>query len=152
MATARQLIINPNNLKIEGWHCEDQFSKQTLILLTKDVRDIVPQGLAIDDYDSLSEASELIRLQEVLRINFEPLGKQVITDSKRKVGKVSDYAVDMTSFLIQKLYVNQPVYRNPTGGQLSIDRTQIVEITPSRITVRDVDVKVGAALPVMSRA
>ena len=147
VATAKQLIINPNNLKIEGWHCEDQFSKQTLVLLTKDVRDIVPQGLAIDDYDRLSETDDLIRLQEILQLNFELIGKHVITDAKRKVGKVADYAADMTTFMIQKLYISQPVYRNFTGGQLSVDRSQIVEITTTHITVRDVDIKVGSAVP-----
>lgn len=152
VATARQVIINPNNLKIEGWHCEDQFSKQSLILLTKDVRDIVPQGLAIDDYEQLSEASDLVRLQDVLELNFELTGKQVVTDTGRKVGKVSDYSVNIKSFFVQKIYVNQPMYRNFAGGQLSIDRTQIIEITSSKITVRDVDQKVNSAVPLMIRA
>lgn len=150
IAIAEVPIINPNNLKIEGWHCADQFTKSNLILLSKDIRDIVPQGLAVDDYDRLSDPGELVRLQDILKLNFEIIGKPVISDAKRKVGKVSDYAVDTTSFTIQKLYISQPVYRNFTGGQLSIDRTQIVEITNRHVMVRDVDEKVGAAAPVMS--
>ena len=141
---AEKPIINPNNLKIEGWYCTDHFNKSTLILLTKDIRDIVPQGLAIDDYDRLSEPEDLVRLQEILKINFELIGKHTITDQKRKLGKVSDYAADTNSFTVQKLYINQPMYKNLTGGQLSIDRSQIVEITDKHIMVRDVDVKVGS--------
>jgi sporulation protein YlmC with PRC-barrel domain len=150
VATAKQLIINPNNLKIEGWYCEDKFSKRSLVLLAKDVRDIVPQGLAIDDHERLSEASELVRLHDVLELNFGLIGKPVITESKRKVGKVSDYSADMSTLYVVKLYISQPVYRNFSGGQLSIDRSQIVEITSSQITVRDVDIKVGAAIPLLS--
>jgi len=150
VATAERPIINPNNLKIEGWYCQDQFSKNTLILLSKDIRDIVPQGLAIDDYDSLSEPEELVRLQEILEIGFELIGKLVITDRKRKVGKVTDYAVDANSFTVQKLYVSQPVYKNLTGGQLSIGRTQIVEITNRHVVVKDVEEKIGATAPAMS--
>lgn len=144
VATAERPIINPNNLKIEGWYCRDQFSKKTLILLSKDIRDIVPQGLAVDDYERLSEPEELVRLQDILNLNFDVLGKVVITDSKRRVGKVSDYAADTTSFVIQKLYISQPVYKTLSGGQISIDRSQIIEITNREITVRDVDEKVGS--------
>ena len=145
-------IINPNNLKIEGWYCRDQFTKNLLILLSQDVRDIVPQGVAIDDYDRLSEPDELIRLQEVLKLEFAVIGKPVYTDMKRKVGKVNDYAVDMATFHIKKLYISQPVYRNFSGGQLSIDRNQIVEITNQRIIVRDVDEKLGSSAAVMAQA
>jgi sporulation protein YlmC with PRC-barrel domain len=144
VAMAEQPIINPNNLKIEGWYCKDQFSKHTMILLSKDVRDIVPQGLAIDDYERLSEPEELVRLQEIINLQFELLGKHVITDHKRRLGKVSDYAVDTISFMVQKLYISQPVYKTLSGGQLSIDRSQILEITNQRIVVQDVDEKVGS--------
>lgn len=152
VATAIKLVINPNNLKIEGWHCTDMFSKKSLILLVKDVRDIVPQGLAIDDFDRLTESTELVRLQEILEINFDLYGKHVVTDTKRKIGKVNDFAVDTSSFTIQKLYVSQPVYRSISGGQLSIDRSQIIEITNHQITVRDADIRVGSAVPSFSQA
>ncbi len=146
VATAEDVIINPNNLKIEGWYCQDVFTKHRLVLLSQEVRDIVPQGLAINDHEDMSEPDELIRLHDIMALKFELLGKPVFTDTKRKLGKVSDYAVDMKSLYIQKLYISQPVYRNFAGGQLSIDRTQIVEITSKRIVVRDVDEKVTSAL------
>ena len=152
VATANQLIINPNNLKIEGWYCTDHFSKSALILLAKDVREIVPQGIAIDDYDVLTSPDELIRLKDVIKLNFVVIGKPVTTDQKRRVGKVSDFAVDTNSFYIKKLYISEPLYRNFSGGQLSIDRTQIVEITDKKITVRDVDQKAGVAMPAMGQA
>lgn len=151
VAMAEEPIINPNNLKIEGWHCKDHFSKRELILLSQDVRDIVPQGIAIDDYDRLSEPGELIRMQEILSFQFVLIGKQVVTDSGRKVGKVNDYAADSTSFLVQKLYISLPVYKNIKGGQISIDRQQIVEITDKNIVVRDVEEKVDSRSPAFAR-
>ncbi len=152
VAQAIKPIINPNNLQIEGWYCRDHFSKQTLILLAKDIRDIVPQGIAIDDHSVLAEPDELIRRKEILVLEFELLGKPVYTDMKRRIGKVSDYAVDLESLFIQKLYIAQPIYKTLGGGQLSIGRTQIVEITDKRITVRDVDEKAGAPAPAMLSA
>lgn len=152
VATAQRPIVNPNNLKIEGWYCQDQFSKNTLVLLSKDIRDIVPQGLAVDDYDNLSEPDDLVRLKEIMELDFDLIGKHVVTDQKRKVGKVNDYAIDVESFFIQKLYVTQPVYKNLSGGQLSIGRTQIIEITDRQIIVKDVDEKVGAPAPALGSA
>lgn len=152
VATATAPIINPNNLRIEGWYCNDRFSKESLVLLTKDIREILPQGFAINDYDDLTEVDELVRLRDIMKIRFELAGKAVITENKRKVGKVSDYAMDTKSLYIQKLYISEPLFRNFAGGQLSIDRSQIVEITDTQITVRDVDVKSRAAMPALSQA
>lgn len=144
IAKAGEPIINPNNLKIEGWFCTDKFSKEQLVLLPQDVRDFVPQGIAVNDHDVLTNPEELIRLQKILELEFELLGKQVITNHKRRLGKVADYAVDADSLVIQKLYVARPMYRSLSEGQLTIDRSQIIEINNRRILVRDADVKARA--------
>jgi uncharacterized protein YrrD len=144
VATATMPIINPNNLKIEGFYCNDRFAKKPLILLAQDVRDIIPQGFVINDHDVLSDPDELVRLKDVLAINFVLIGKSVETTSKQKIGKVADYAVEVSSMYIQKLYVSQSVFKSLTGGSLSIDRTQINEITQRRIIINDLEQKVPA--------
>lgn len=147
VATALRPIINPNNLQIEGWRCEDTFSKNELILLKQDVRDFVPQGIAIDDHDVLSEPEELIRLREVLELDFEIVGKQVVTNHRRRLGKVNDYALDPLTMKVQKLYISRPVYKSLSDGQITIDRSQIIEITSSKVVVRDADVKQDEKIP-----
>ena len=137
VATAVAPIINPNNLKIEGFYCTDRFDKNELILLYQDIRDVLPQGFVIDDHGVLVEADDLIRLKDLMKLKFELLGKPVETASKHKVGKVNDYAVEATTMYIQKLYVSQSILKSFTGGSLSVDRTQIVEITPRRIIIND---------------
>jgi len=137
IATATAPIINPNNLKIEGFYCTDKFDSKQLVMLYQDIRDIISQGFVVDDHDKLSEPSELIRLQELMELGFDLIGKQVQTVSKHKVGKVSDYAVETTTMFIQKLYASQSVLKSFTGGSLSIDRTQIQEITNKRIIIND---------------
>lgn len=137
IATALEPIINPNNLKIEGWFCQDRFSKEKLVLLNQDVRDIIKQGIVVNDHDVLTDPTELIRLQKVLKYNFSLLGKPVQSNTRRRIGKVDDYAVEVESLYIQKLYVSQSFFRNLTGGSLSVDRSQIVEITGKRIVISD---------------
>lgn len=130
-------IINPNNLKIEGFYCQDNAEKRQLILLYQDIRDILPQGLVVNDFDVLAEPEDLVRLREVLDINFEIIGKPVETVSREKVGKVTDYAFESATMYIQKIYVSQSILKSFTGGNLSVDRSQVHEITPSRIVIND---------------
>lgn len=136
IATITAPIFNPNNLKIEGFYCQDRFDKKKeLILLYQDIRDIMPDGYVVNDHEALAEPGELIRLKDILELNFELLGKQVVTVDKQKVGKVSDYATEMETMFVQKLYVAQSIFKSLSGGSLSIDRNQINEITPRRIII-----------------
>jgi uncharacterized protein YrrD len=137
-------IINPNNLKVEGFYCHDDASRKQLILVAQDIRDILPQGVVVNDQDVLTEPEELVRLNDVMRINFELTGKTVITTDKTKLGKVSDYAVETSSMYIQKIYVSQSLLKSFSGGNLGIDRSQIVEINDKQIVVHDLRQKVHA--------
>jgi len=137
VATITAAILNPNNLKIEGFYCQDRFDKKELVLLYQDIRDIMPDGYVVNDHDVLVEADELVRLKKILELNFELIGKPVVTVSKNKVGKVSDYAAEVETMFIQKIYVSQSIMKSFTGGSLSIDRSQVQEITPRRIVIND---------------
>lgn len=137
VATATEPIINPNNLKIEGFYCNDRFERKQLVLLTQDIREIIKDGFVIDDHERLVETSELVRLKQVLELRFSLIGMQVVTTTGEKIGKVSDYAIETESMIITKLYASQSILKNFTGGSLSIDRNQIQEITPKKIIISE---------------
>ena len=101
----------------------------------------------VNDHDALTPLNDLVRLKSILNYHFSLVGKNVVTTGKRKLGKVNDYAFDKDSFYIQKLYVSQSIIKSFTGGELVIDRTQIVEITHSKITVDVATVKDVATAP-----
>ena len=147
VATTISAIFNPNNLKIEGFYVQDSFdSKKKLILLCQDIREIIPQGIVINDHEVLGESDELVRLKEVLEIGFELVGMPVQTEGKSKMGKVNDYATDTSSMFVQKIYVSQSIMKSFSGGALSIDRSQIVEISSSKIIVKDLQQPLRAKL------
>lgn len=138
IATTIGALINPNNLKIEGFYCQDSLDKKVqLVLLSQDIRDILPVGIVVNDHDVLADPKELVRLKDIIKINFELFGKPVITESKKRLGKVSDFSTDLESLYIQKLYVTQSVIKSFTGGNMGIDRSQIVEITNKKIVIKD---------------
>jgi sporulation protein YlmC with PRC-barrel domain len=130
-------IFNPNNLKIEGFYCDDRFEKKRLILLSQDIRDRIAGGFVVNDHEVLVEPNELIRLQKILEVDFGLIGKPVVTVNKQRLGKVNDYAVDSETLYVQKLYVTQKLIKSFSGGNLSVDRSQIVEITDRQIIVQE---------------
>jgi hypothetical protein len=149
IAVAIEPIINPHNLKIIGWWCKTPDKAGSHVLLVDDIREMMPNGFAVDDELALSSPEDLVRHSEILKIHFELMDKQVKT-KRQKLGKVADYSYNDGLF-VQKLYVERPLRKVfTTDDTIIIDRTQIVEVTNKHILVRDVDVK--AVEKEMSRA
>ncbi len=148
VAKITSAIINPNNLKVEGFFCIDSVDKSELILVVQDIRETIADGYIINDHDVLCSVDDLVRLQDIISINFSLINKPVETISKDKIGKVQDFSTDTESFYINKLYVTPPIYRSLNGSSLIVDRTQINEISPKKITIYDLlktsSVQVGA--------
>lgn len=138
---ALEPAINPHNLKIVGWWCKADGHNGNLILLTEDVREVMPTGLAVNDDAALSAPNDLVRQSDVLGIGFQLIGK--VTKTKRhKLGKVSDYSYDEESFFIQKLYVTRSLIKVFTNDDtLIIDRQQVIEVTDHYILVDDAEIK-----------
>jgi len=142
IGTALQPIINPHNLKILGWWCKSVIGTGHLILLVEDVRQTMPDGLAVNDEAALSVPEDLARHREILKIQFQLLDKLVKT-KRHKLGKVNDYAYDDGSMFVHKLYVARSLIKVFSAEDtLIIDRTQILEVTDNYILVKDSDVKV----------
>ena len=142
VGVALRPLINPNNLKIEGWFSVSKFTAGTHFLPAGELRDIARQGIAVDEYTSITEFEELPRLEPVLRIDYQVIGKTVVTKSKKKLGKVDDYAADLDSMFIQKFYVSPGALKMFTKDQLTISRSQIIEITDKKIIVRELEATV----------
>lgn len=142
IAIAVEPIINPHNLKILGWWCKTPGGTKQQVLLSEDVREILPQGLAINDDDALSHSDDLVRHNEILTLHFQLLDKAVKT-KRHKLGRISDFAYDNEAMAVQKLHVARPLSKLlASEDMLIIDRNQIIEVTDHYILVRDADVKV----------
>ncbi len=137
VATVKSALINPNTLKIEGFYCTDRYEKKDLLLLYQNIRDFVDQGLVVDDHDVLTDPADLVRLKKIIDLDFSLIDKSVVTVNRQRMGRVSDYSVEVETMYIQKLYVTQGVLKRLTGGSLSVDRSQINEITDTKIIIND---------------
>lgn len=137
VATTSGVIIDPNNLKIEGFYCIDRFDRSEMVLLYQDIRDVIAQGFVVNDHDVLARPDDLVRLAKLMRLGFDLKGMRVVTVGGQRLGKVSDYAIEVETMYIQKFYVTQGFMKGLTGGNLGIDRSQVNEITNSKIVVLD---------------
>ena len=138
-------IINPANLKIEGWFVDDILQKQRRVLVSLDVRDIIAQGFVVNDHEALTDPAELVRLKSLLELKFELVGKTVVTEHKNRLGKVKDYAFEKDTLFIQKLYTEQSIIKSLSGGSAIVDRNNIVEINNQKIVVSEATVPTKAS-------
>lgn len=141
-------LINPDKLEIVGFYVSHPKSiKDDQILLVADIRQIAPGRLFINSVDELTAARDLVRLKQVLEIAYELTDKKVITESGKKLGRVSDYIIDTTTWLVQKIYVKQGIIKSVSATDLIIDRSQITEVTDNTITVSDATLTKAAVVP-----
>jgi sporulation protein YlmC with PRC-barrel domain len=134
-------IFDPPTLEIVAFYCKTTHQKRPLLLMLGDVRQFAADCIIIDNEDELTEPEDIIRLKDTLQANFNLLDKPVISESGRKLGVVEDYTVNLETNRVQKLYVRQSLLQSWLGSNLTIDRTQIVDVTPQRIVVRDATVE-----------
>lgn len=143
-------IINPNNLKIEGWYAAENGAEGDMILPVAEVREVIDRGFIVNDHSAITPSEDLVRMSDITKLQFELIGKTVKSDMKRKLGKVHNYAVDESSMIVQKMYVTPGALRGITKQDLVIDRSQIVEINNREIIVRDATERVGAPARAMA--
>jgi sporulation protein YlmC with PRC-barrel domain len=140
-AWTKRPVIDMTTLEIVAFLCESPRSKHPLILVSGDIRQFANDCLIIDNEEELTEPKDIIRLSSLVNAEYTPLDKPVISDTGRKLGNVEDYSVNLETSRIQKLFVRQSLLRAWLGSNLTIDRTQIIDITPKRIIVRDATLK-----------
>jgi sporulation protein YlmC with PRC-barrel domain len=146
VAWTKGLILDIGSLEIKAFRCHDEETGQNLILLARDVRQFAQDCIIVDSPEELSNPDDIVRLKAMIAQSYDPIDKPVVSDSGRKLGNVEDYSLNLETCRIQKLFVRQSMLRSWLGSSLIVDRTQIIDISPKQITVRDASVK-GTMLP-----
>lgn len=142
LGVATEPIIDPHTLKIIAFYCEGKLIEyQPAVLHTDDIREFGQLGFIINDSDDIMPLDNLVRLQSILDLHFELIGKRVIDNTKHKLGKVNDYIIDADSFEVIKLGVQQSLLKAINTTELIIDRRQIIEINDDAIVVEAPTVK-----------
>lgn len=138
LARTRQPIINPSNLKIVAYELNGQLlTEQVSLLLTEDIREISTIGIIIDSSDEFIVPQDVVRINDIYRLNFSLPDKIVKDENGKKLGKVTNFSMEPNSFMIKQLIVKRPLLKSFSDTELIIDRTQITEVDDTTITIRN---------------
>lgn len=129
-------VIDPGKLAIIAYEADGTLiTKHPTYIRVADIRELSDLGIIIDSTDEFVYAGDVIKLDEIEGLHFNLLGMHVVDEKRKKLGKITDYTVDMGSFYIQQLTVRRPLIQSLNDTELLIHRTQIIEINNDAIVV-----------------
>lgn len=141
IAQAGQPILDMGTLEVVAFTCHVPRHREPLLVMTADIRQYATDCIIIDDEEQLTEPADIIRLDSDPKNPYSPLHKIVVADTGRKLGSVEDYSINLETNRVQKLYVKPDIWHSWASSRMVVDRTQIIDITPDKITVRDATVE-----------
>ena len=141
VAQTKRAIIDPDDLKIMAYTLDGPALKNDPeigdILDLNDVREVSNQGLIVDSTDVFAFRDEMVKLDEIIELDFDLIGLKVFDENKKHIGKVVDYTLDTGTFMVYQLIVQRPIMASFIDPQLTINRSQIVEIDDFKITIKN---------------
>jgi len=93
--------------------------------------------MVIDDADELVSPDDVVKIKEVLDLNFGLIGLKVETKKGTHLGKIFDYTLDSESFMLQQIIVKRPAIKSFLDPELTIHRREIVEVNDYKVIVKD---------------
>ncbi len=142
LATIGDPIVNPRNLKIVAFYVSGPLVDYTpAVLFTEDIREFGDIGVIVDSAENIMSPEGMVRLGEVISYNFTLDGIQVYDDRKRKLGRVENYTLDPEIFDVQQLYLKPTLMQSLSISSLTVNRSQIIDVSNDRIVVKTPTVK-----------
>lgn len=136
IGSAHRALIDPAKLTIEAYEVKGpRITKHPTYIRVADIREISDIGAIVDSEDELIQAGDVIKIDDLEKLNFNIIGMQVTDERGKKLGKIVDYTLDISSFYVQQLTVKRPLMKSLNDTELLIHRTQIIEINNKSIVV-----------------
>ena len=145
IGVVKEVIINPNDLKIMALRVDGPQTgdgEHGDLLNVSNIREFSNLGIIIDSIDDLVSAGDVVKLDEVIKLNFDVIGLNVRTKKGDKLGKVFDYTFNPESMLITQFIVKRPLLKAFLDPELVIGRSEIKEINDYELIVKDEEEKI----------
>lgn len=131
-------IIEPESLKAIAFFISGPgINPETNILDAKSIREYSSYGCVIDSEDDLTARGDVIRIDKILDLNFSLNGLKVETKKGTKLGQIVNFTMTDDNFMVQQLIVKRPKLKAILETDLTIPRSEIVEVTDDKIIVKD---------------
>ena len=132
VGTLKRVVVNPEDLKVIGFTVKigAVFPKIKAVSFF-DVVDIDINGLAINSRESLSDAKEIVRLNELMKKKYSIVGQPVRSKSGKKLGRVTDALVETTTGDILRIYTKYFI------SNYVFERSQIDKVTLREVIIKE---------------
>ncbi|MBR3132057.1 hypothetical protein IKG33_01450 [Candidatus Saccharibacteria bacterium] len=131
-------IVNPDNLKIIAFRLQGPLvDRANNLLAVESIREYSNLGMVIDSVEELIADDDVVKISDILKLNFNLINLKVETKKGSKLGHVEDYTVTSEDFVIQQLIVKRPTLKSFLDPELTISRKEIVEITDYKVIIKD---------------
>ena len=131
-------IINPDNFKIVAFYLSGGvINNSANILTTSSIREYSSYGIVIDSIDEVVGKNDVVKINKIIDLHFDPINLKVETKKGTKLGKVSGFTFTSDDFTIQQIIVKRPLLKSFTDSELVIHRSEIAEVNDYKIIVKD---------------
>ena len=137
LARISEPIINPHTLQIIAFFLEGRrLDFSPAVIFASDIREIGRLGAIVDSSDKIINPDDVVRLKQILDYNFSLMNLKVISDDKKRLGRVSEFLLDPSDFMIKQILVKPNLSQRISIAQRTITRQQIQEIDNKKIVVK----------------
>ena len=136
IAEVKDLVVDPNFLKIVAFEVSTASSKQHLFLDVTSVREFSKMGMIVDSDEDCIEQNDVRKLNEPIERGFTLENMKLGTKKKTMLGRVEDFMVTTDGFQVMQLIVKRPIYKALIDPELVIGRSEIHEINDNEIIVK----------------
>ena len=133
------IVVDPDTLKIIAFRLEGGLVPRSgaNYLATSSIREYSSYGMVIDSVDELVSPDDIVKLADVLKLNFSLISLKVESKKHHRIGKVTDYTATSDDFTVQQIIVKRPTLKSFIDSELVIHRREIIKITDYKIIVKD---------------
>ena len=130
-------IIDPDSLKIIAFRLTGPTLTNANIVPVNSIREYSSLGMIIDGAEELVAPGDVVKIDEVIALNFLLTGLKVETKKGSKLGRIEDYTLTIEDYIIQQLIVKRPALKAFIDPELVISRQEVVEVTDDKVVVKD---------------
>lgn len=130
----RKIVIEPKNGTFLGFMVKTNgLLGATLALSSIDIQEWDPNGLVTETIDNLVEPKEIVRLNELNKVNFDLFNLRAKTESGKNLGVVEDFLLDSETGTVTKYYLNDLI-----RGKRVFSADKVIKIDKAIIFADDV--------------
>lgn len=133
ISSVQELIFDPDSGKVIGIVIDSRRGK---VVTPMDIISI-KHSVLIRSVGDVVDVDDVLRIKEVVDSGRNVMGKKVVTESGKSLGKVVDATIDENGLSLAKIYTAKVVFGIIQHDQRIIPSKNIVEVLADKVVVKD---------------